>query len=334
MEPLTILVSESSRFSPAALRSLQSIARVESCDIADRAELLAKVRGADILWVRLRHRIDREVMEAAPNLRAIATATTGLNHIDLDEAQRRNIRILSLRGHTDFLRNIYATAEHTMALIFALIRRVPAAARHVSDGGWNRDLFVGHELHDKTAGIVGYGRLGRMVAGHASAFGMSVQVADPRARAESLASDVKLTSVDDLLRTSDLVSLHVDLTEKTRGFFGKREFALMKPGAWFINTSRGELIDEAALLDALRSGHLAGAAVDVLCGESAAGMENHPLVRYSREHGNLLITPHIAGCTVESTEKTENFIAEQVVAFLQAPAEKAFAQAGNREGLI
>jgi D-3-phosphoglycerate dehydrogenase len=334
LAPLTILVSESSRFSPAALLRLQSIGRVELADVADRRELLSKVRDADILWVRLRHRIDGEIMEGAPRLRAIATPTTGLNHIDLDEAQRRNIQILSLRGHTDFLRNIYATAEHTMALIFALIRRLPAAAQHVNAGSWNRDLFVGQELHDKTAGIVGYGRVGRMVAQYLSAFGMRVQITDPRAGAESLPSGVEVTSLDNLLKTSDLVTLHVDLTEKTRGFFGKREFDLMKHRSWFINTSRGELIAEAALLDALRNGRIAGAALDVLCDENSSGTQHHPLVQYSREHANLLITPHIAGCTIESTEKTENFIAEQVVAFLQAPSEEAFAQAGKREELI
>jgi len=325
-----IYVSESSRFSPVALQRLQAMGRVELSD-ASRAELLSGVREADVLWVRLRHQIDAEVMDAAPHLRAIATATTGLNHIDMDEAGRRNIRVISLRGQTEFLRNVYATAEHTMALILALIRRLPAASQHVATGGWNRDLFVGSELHDKTAGVVGYGRIGRMVARHLAAFGMRVQIADPRAAFDVVEPGAEVTTLDKLLKTSDLVTLHVDLTEKTGGFFGKREFEQMKPSSWFINTSRGELVDENALLRALCNGPIAGAALDVLCAENSSGMENHPLVQHARRHGNLLITPHIAGCTTESTEKTEVFMADQVVAFLQSHAEEAFVKAGERE---
>jgi D-3-phosphoglycerate dehydrogenase len=317
-----IFVSESSRFSADALRQLRSIGRVELADVQDRRELLAKVRGADVLWVRLRHRIDCEVMAAAPGLRAIATATTGLNHIDLEEAERRNIRILSLRGQTDFLRNIHATAEHTMALIFALIRRVPAASQHVAEGGWNRDLLIGRELHGKAAGIVGYGRVGRMVARQVLAFGMRLGVTDPLIGQETVEDGVESMSLDDLLATSDLITLHVDFSEQTRGFFGRRQFAQMKPNSWFVNTSRGELVDEVALLDALRRGQIAGAALDVLSQEDSSGMAGHPLVQYARDHDNLLITPHIGGCTIESIEKTENFIAKQIAAFLQSPAEE------------
>jgi phosphoglycerate dehydrogenase-like enzyme len=122
----------------------------------------------------------------------------------------------------------------------------------------------------------------------------------------------------------------VNFSEKARGFFGASHFALMKPTAWFVNTSRGELVDEAALLDALRKGRIAGAAVDVLSSEDSSGMAAHPLVQYARDHGNLLITPHIGGCTIESTEKTEHFIAGQIAAFLQSQPEEACV-AGHRK---
>jgi D-3-phosphoglycerate dehydrogenase len=190
---------------------------------------------------------------------------------------------------------------------------------------------------------VGYGRVGRMVAQYVSVFGARVQVSDPKvndphASFESLGSKIdskiEATTLDHLLESSDLVTLHVNLNETTKGFFGRREFSRMKPGASFINTSRGELVDEAALLDALRAGRIAGAALDVLSGENSAGMEHHPLVQYSRAHANLLITPHIAGCTVESTEKTENFLAEQVVAFLQAQMEEALAHSVEAQAVV
>src|SRR5271154_5766855 len=168
-----ILVTESSNFSKAAARRLADAGCVTWADL-DRPELLSAVNLADVLWVRLRHQIDLEVMDAAPNLRVIATPTTGLNHIDLSAAEARGIRIISLRGETAFLEHIYATGEHTLALILALMRHIPAACRHVTEGAWDRDLFRGRELHGKTAGIVGYGRVGRMVGGYLQALGMKI----------------------------------------------------------------------------------------------------------------------------------------------------------------
>ena len=281
MNPPLIFVAESNRFSSRALSQLRSAARVELADVHDRNDLLKNISATDVLWVRLRNQIDREVMDAAPRLRAIATSTTGLNHVDVSYAQGRGIEVISLRGETEFLRNIHATGEHTLALILSLVRHLPAAARHVTEGRWDRDVFRGRELHGKTAGIVGYGRVGRMVADYLRAFGMRVLATDPMLK-DAPGCEVEMVSLEDLLQQADLVTLHVSLTEQTRGLFGQREFAGMKNGAWFINTSRGELIDEAALLYALESGQIAGAALDVLCDERSSGMQDHPLVAYAR----------------------------------------------------
>jgi D-3-phosphoglycerate dehydrogenase / 2-oxoglutarate reductase len=328
----SILVSESLNLSDAATRRLRSAGRVTLADL-DRPGLLSAVRDVDVLWVRLRHTIDAEVMDGAPRLRLIATPTTGLNHIDLDKASRRGIRVISLRGETAFLDRIHATAEHTLALILALLRHVPAASRHVNEGGWNRDLFRGREVHGKTAGVVGYGRIGRMVATCLQALGMKVLATDPAvnsARAGE-ASNVEFVPLAALLERADLVTLHVALNEKTRGFFGANEFARIKPGVWFINTSRGELIDEAALLQALLGGRVAGAALDVLSGENSGGMSSHPLVHYARTHENLLITPHVGGCTSESMQATEEFLVEKVVAALASLAEAACVETSRTE---
>jgi len=310
-----ILVAESSGFSTKAAESLQACGRLVLKDL-DRPGLLASVPEADILWVRLRHKIDGEVMKTASNLRAIATPTTGLNHIDLAEANRRNIRVISLQGATQFLQSVYATAEHTVALIFGLLRHLPAAHDHVMKGNWNRDSFVGHELHGKTAGLIGYGRVGQMVAGYLRPLGMRVLVADKPNTRKSTPHGIELVSLDYLLRTSDLVSLHVPLTETTCGFFGAHEFARMKPSSWFINTARGELVDEKALVRALRGGRILGAALDVLCDEHSSDMPQNLLIQYARHRDNLLITPHIAGCTHESRDKTEYFLATCVASFL------------------
>jgi D-3-phosphoglycerate dehydrogenase len=277
----------------------------------DREGLLESVRDIDVLWVRLRHQIDSEVFDHAPRLKLLVTPTTGLNHIDLAAAERCGVRVLSLRGENEFLRDVRATAEHTIALIFALLRHVPESRDHVRNGGWHRDLFRGRELYEKTVGVVGYGRLGKIVTRYFRAFDARVLVTDPSENSEE--PDVVDVPLHRLLEESDVVTLHVNLCDKTRQFFGQGAFAAMKAGAWFVNTSRGELVDENALLDALRSGKLAGAALDVLSEERSTGMGNHPLVAYAREHNNLLITPHVGGCTKESMEKSELFLAHRLL---------------------
>lgn len=306
-----ILVTESNGFSKDATALLRRVGRVLQHDL-DRPELLHTVVQADVLWVRLRHQIDEELMERAPRLKVIVSPTTGLNHIDMEEAARRGIRVLSLRGETEFLKNVHATAEHTVGLILSLVRRVPEAKSHVIGGGWNRDHFRGNELAGKVAGIVGYGRLGRIVSRLLLAFEMRVLASDPHVWTTDVDPGVQVVPLNELLGQADLVTLHVNLYAETTGFFGKEHFAQMKSGAWFVNTARGELVDEVALLEVLRAGRLRGAALDVLTDERSSGMASHPLVQYARRHENLLITPHIGGCTVESMEKTELHMARKL----------------------
>jgi D-3-phosphoglycerate dehydrogenase len=315
-DQMRILVSECAGFSTKAAELLRQVGCVILADL-ERSDLLSAVGEADVLWVRLRNRIDAEVMTAGRSLSVIVTPTTGLNHIDLAEAERRCIHVLSLRGHADFLQDVRATAEHTIALILALLRHLSTATAHTREGGWNRDLFKGKELYGKTVGIVGYGRLGRLVARYLKAFDAHVLTTDPNVDASSVEAGVALVPLLQLLEEADLVTLHVNLSEKTHAFFGRQQFAAMKEGAWFINTSRGELVDERALHDALQSGRVAAAALDVLSNEHPSGMQNHPLVGYARQHDNLIITPHIGGCTSESMEKTECFLADRLITFLK-----------------
>lgn len=323
---VNILVAESAHFSGEAARLLRRAGNLTMADL-NRTGLLGSVSHANVLWVRLRHRIDREVLAAAPELRIIATPTTGLNHIDRDAAAQKRIEILSLRGETKFLESIHATAEHTVALTLALLRKVPAAARRVTEGGWDRDLFRGHELFGRTAGVIGYGRIGKMVARLFAAFGMRVLAADPFVAAHGLDAGVELVALPQVLAEADVVTLHVNHSRQTERFFGGPEFRAMKKGAWFVNTSRGEVVDERALLEALAGEHLSGAALDVLAAEHSTQIADHPLVAWSRGHSNLLITPHLGGCTAESMEKTEYFLAHKLVDFLEQRYEQA---AGER----
>jgi D-3-phosphoglycerate dehydrogenase len=316
-----ILISESRDFSPQALACLRTIAEVSCADLS-REELLAAAPASEILWIRLRHKIDRQVFGAAPHLKVIVSPTTGLNHIDEKLAAERGVKILSLRGEAEFLKDVRATAELTIGLIFALLRKIDTAARHAQAGLWDRDQFKGHELRGQTVGIVGYGRLGRIVARYLQVFDTCVLAADPHVDPSAVAPGVQRVELDELLRRSDLVSLHVNLCAETQGFFGQEQLASMKPGSRLINTARGELLDENAMLDALRSGHLAGAALDVLCNEDASGMRQHPLVRYAERHDNLVITPHIGGCTAESMLMTEEFLADKLLTWLDRERHK------------
>lgn len=325
-----ILVAESQGFSPLALGILQQAGEVQLAD-ADERSLSRLAVDADVLWVRLRNYIGPAVLNAAPRLKIIATPTTGLNHIDMAEADRRGVQVVSLRGAQDFLKGVRATAEHTLALILGLMRHLPASFRHVRFGGWNRDQFKGHELYGKTVGVVGYGRLGRIVARYLAAFDTFVLTCDPNVSVRDLDSGVRLTTLPYLLQSSDIVTLHVNLTPETERMFGVPEFAAMRRGAWFINTARGELVEERALLEALRCGWIAGAAVDVLSAEQGAGHMQNPLITYARRHDNLIITPHLGGCTAESMEKTEIYLANRVAAELTAMrgAEDAVLAAGH-----
>lgn len=304
-----IVITESQGFSRLAVALLADVAEVVEAD-ADERTLRAVAAGADVLWVRLRNRIGASVMDAAPRLRIIATPTTGLNHIDMEEAARRGIEVMSLRGERAFLEGVRATAEHTIALMLSLLRRIPAAVSHVRRGGWDRESMRGSELYGKTIGIVGYGRLGRIVARYAQAFDACVLACDPNVPTAD--AGVRLVQLAELLDAADIVTLHVNLTRENRGFFGRGQFRAMHGGSWFINTSRGELVDEQGLIWALRSGRLNGAAVDVITDEHSSERVHSPLLAYARRHGNLIVTPHIGGCTVESMEKTELFLAKKV----------------------
>lgn len=312
---IRILVAERSSFSEKGLQALSALAPITALDIP-QSELPNLATAYDVLFVRLGLRVDSQVIQAAPNLIAIATPTTGLDHIDLEAAQRRNIAVLSLKGERAFLETVTSTAEHTFALLLALVRHIPQAVRAVERYEWRRDVFRGIELSGKTFGIIGYGRLGSMVARYALAFGMRVLTYDPYA-AYIPESIERCATLQALLCQSDIISLHVDLRPETTALIDERAFAQMKKGAILVNTARGAVIDEKALLKALENGHLAAAALDVLADEAAVQPGgSHPLIEYARTHDNLLITPHIGGASQEAIEKADLFLVEKTRRFL------------------
>lgn len=309
-----IRIAEPRDFSPTVTARLRQVAEVELATCT-AAELPAVLDACDVFWFRLGHRLDAASLPAAPRCRIVACPVTGLDHIDLAACAARGIEVLSLRGETAFLRTVRATAELTLGLILALLRRIPAASAAVVAGAWDRDAFRGHELYGKTAGLVGVGRLGTIVAGYLSALGMRVLGYDP-----GVAMPPGVTGVADLgelMAAADVISVHARYDAATHHLIGAAELARVQPHAVLVNTARGGVVDDRALLAALRAGRLAGAALDVIEGEPAIGAD-HPLVVHARAHDHLLLVPHIGGNTYESFDRTEGFIADKVVAALRA----------------
>jgi D-3-phosphoglycerate dehydrogenase len=306
-----VVIAEPLHYSPDARAVLAGIGPVVDGPF-DRAGLLDAVSRAEVLVVRLGHQIDAEVLAAGPTLRAVGSPTTGTDHIDLEAAAARGIQVVCLRGETEFLSTIRATPEHTWALLLALVRKIPAAAAASLDGTWDRDAFRGTELAGKRLGIFGLGRVGRIVATFGTAFQMSVTAFDTTSAG---APGVTMAgSLPELLERSDVLLVHVPLDPTTEGVIGAAELARLPAGAVVVNTARGSIVDEDALVSALARGHLAGAAVDVLDGErDPAGLTASPFLRYASDHPDrAIVTPHIAGATWESMHRTEVFLAERL----------------------
>ena len=283
---------------PKAKAVLESAFQVRYIEPTEAA-LAKAIVGADAYFASLFVRLSGDLMKLSPSLKAISTASTGLDHIDLEYAAQEGVAVLCLKEDREFLDKITATAELAWALVLATSRHLPAAVNAAKQGRWARDEYRGHQIAYKTLGILGCGRLGNIVAQYGRAFRMNVIGYDT---SSVEIEGVTKVSYDELLAQSDILSVHIHLNEENRGFVDKKAIAKMKKGAVLINTSRGAIVDEAALIDALESGHLSAAGVDVIDGEWQKDLLNHPMIDYTRRNDNLVITPHIGGVTYESQE--------------------------------
>lgn len=307
-----LLITEPDSFSQEARQILSGFCEIDAQE-STYASLSTIIHKYDILFIRLGIKFDRKLLAKASRLSYLVSPTTGLDHIDLEAAQEFGIHVLSLKGETEFLRQVSATAELAWGLILSLLRNLPWAFEDVKKGNWERDRFRGHELSALCLGILGLGRLGEKVARYGLAAGMPVMAYDPF-RQDWPANIMKAESIEQLLATSQILSIHIPLNAETENLIGARELALMPAGAWLINTSRGKIVNEKALLQNLESGHLAGAGVDVISDENQGEntLSHHPLITYAQSHRNLIITPHIGGATFESMQKTEVFMANKL----------------------
>ena len=297
-----ILVTEPEYLDSEAEKVLERAGHVTAMRLSRRA-LERAIPKFDAIFVRIETTIDSELLKKAKKLKIIGSVTTGLDHIDVAAAKKLGIKIISMHGtHT------IATAEHTMTLMLALCRKMPWAYDNVRRGRWERHRFIGTQLNGKILGLVGLGRVGSQLAEYAKAFGMRVIAYDPYVKS----NDVKLVSnLDKLLRESDIISIHAMLTKETKGMVGSRQFRELKKGAFLVNTARAEIVDRRALLHALRSGTLAGAAFDVFENEPIKSAEE-PMIKYAQEHDNLILTPHIGASTREAVRAGSVEIAEGV----------------------
>lgn len=307
-----LLIVEPADFSLQALHQLKKHFNV-SYGPKTRRELFECASDFEIFFVRLAHQFDEEFFKVATSLKYLVSPTTGLNHICMQSAQQRNIQILCLKEERAFLNRITATAELTWGLLLSLVRKISPAHQHVTEGDWNRDQFRGKELSELTLGIIGFGRLGTMVARYGLAFGMEVIAHDPF---QAIPPDIKSVSLDQLCTSADVISVHVHSAPENIKMLGKKQFLAMKPGCILLNTSRGDLLDEQALLDSLQTGRLGGAGLDVLVDEYETGpaaLTSQELKNYAYTHDNLILTPHIGGATYESMEKTELFLVDKLL---------------------
>ena len=298
---------------------LRGVAEVDERRGLSPEQLAAIIGDYDALVVRSETRVTAEVIAAgATRLRIVARAGVGVDNIDVEAATRHGVAVVNSPTG-----NIAAAAEHTIALLLALARHIPAASAALREGRWERSRYVGSELRGKTLGIVGLGKVGAEVARRAGegGLGMRLLAADPYAAPETAAKlGAELVPLEELLSQADFVTLHTALTAGTRGLIGADELAHMKPGARIINCARGGVIDEAALLAALESGHISGAALDVFTTEPP---EPDSVARALIAHPRVVATPHLGASTEEAQVHVALDVAEQVAEVLRGGAARA-----------
>lgn len=296
--------------SPKGIALLQQRPELEVVVLPKRlseAELLPAVKDVVAMVVRSETKVSAKVIEAAPKLRVVGRAGVGVDNVDVDAATQHGVVVMNTPGG-----NTISTAELTFSMLLSLARKVPQAYASMTSGKWDRKQFQGTELHGKTLGVLGLGRIGGEVAKRALAFGMKVCAYDPfltEARARALGIELA-SELDAVYRDADFITVHMPVTEQTRGMLNAAAFAKMKPKVCLVNCARGEIIVEADLLSALDSGKVAAAALDVFATEPLPA--DHPF----RKHAGIILTPHLGASTQEAQEKCGIEVAEVLTAYL------------------
>ena len=290
------------------------LVRLQSPD-DDTPEIIDSLDG---LIPPLNYLYGKEKIDTLNGLKVMGSNCTGAPHIDVEYAKSKGIKVMYLRDEKAFLRTITSTAELTWALVMAITRRVPAVFDAVCGGRWNRyDWSSPRMMSRMVLGIVGPGRLGSMVARYGKVFEMRVRYYTPSKVPPDVEGLERAASLEELVSTCDIISLHSHLPADGKCMFDAAMLAKFKAGSYLVNTARGPLIDGPALIDALERGTIAGAAIDVHPTEFDPGFRENlgrdPLILYAREHDNLILVPHIGGCTLDSWQKTEEYVIRMMV---------------------
>ena len=257
--------------------------------------------------------IGKNLIEEAKKLKVIATASTGTNHIDLDYAKRKKIKIKSLKKEKKIINKISSTAELSFALTLSLIRNINPSYKDVMNGNWDYEKFIGRQLNFLTVGIIGYGRLGKYYAKYCRAFGSKILIYDPYIKKSEKNHEFK--NLDYLLKNSDILALHIHADKKNYKFMNKKKLSKLKKNVAIINTSRGEVIDESSLVDFLKKNKKAKVATDVLFDEIRNRLKSR-LLNYAKKNQNqVLITPHIGGMTTEGQNIAYNAVVKKLERF-------------------
>ncbi|MDT5323380.1 MAG: D-3-phosphoglycerate dehydrogenase / 2-oxoglutarate reductase [Mycobacterium sp.] len=289
------------KLAESTVAALGDQVEVRWVDGPDREKLLAAVPDADALLVRSATTVDAEVLAAAPKLKIVARAGVGLDNVDVDAATARGVLVVNAPTS-----NIHSAAEHALALLLAAARQIPAADATLRDHTWKRSSFSGAEIFGKTVGVVGLGRIGQLVAQRLAAFGAHIAAYDPYVSAARAAQlGIELLTLDELLARADFISVHLPKTKETAGLINKEALAKTKPGVIIVNAARGGLIDEEALAEAVISGHVRGAGIDVFATEPCT---DSPLF----ELPQVVVTPHLGASTEEAQDRAGTDVAASV----------------------
>jgi D-3-phosphoglycerate dehydrogenase len=296
--PVVLIADKLAQSTVAALGDQVEVRWVDG---PDREKLLAAVPDADALLVRSATTVDAEVLAAAPKLKIVARAGVGLDNVDVDAATARGVLVVNAPTS-----NIHSAAEHALALLLAAARQIPAADATLRDHTWKRSSFSGTEIFGKTVGVVGLGRIGQLVAQRLAAFGAHIAAYDPYVSAPRAAQlGIELLTLDELLARADFISVHLPKTKETAGLIDKEALAKTKPGVIIVNAARGGLIDEEALAEAVISGHVRGAGLDVFSTEPCT---DSPLF----ELPQVVVTPHLGASTEEAQDRAGTDVAASV----------------------
>lgn len=276
----------------------------------DESELIDALEGVDLLGVRSKTNVTKKVLQAHPNLSAVGCFSIGTNQVDLDYAGQLGVAVFNAPYS-----NTRSVVELVISDIIALMRRIPAHAHQMRTGLWDKSATGSHEVRGKTLGIIGYGNIGSQVSILAEALGMNVIFYDIEEKL-ALGNATKVASLDELLRNSDAITVHIDGRKSNTGFIAEPQFAKMKQDAVFINLSRGFIVDLAALDAHLSSGHLSGAAIDVYPTEPKSAGD--PFTTDLTKHENIILTPHIGGSTLEAQEAIGRFVSHKLLDYAQS----------------